>query len=47
MKTIAKNFKTIKQAEIFQFNLYGKFDSVKLVKSPMFSEEGIYIWEVK
>lgn len=43
---ISKTFKTLKQAEFFQNNLYAEHDSVKLIRSPMFSESGIYQWEV-
>jgi hypothetical protein len=46
MKTIARSFDSIKQADKYQFWLYGKYDSVKLVKSPMFTEQGIYVWIV-
>lgn len=46
--TIKKVCKTLRQAEKNQESLYNKYDSVKLVKSPlMFSEAGEYVWEVK
>jgi len=45
-KTIRKEYKTLKQAERYQNMLYNKWDSVKLVSSPRFEEEGIYVWEV-
>jgi len=46
--TIKKVCKTLKQAEKNQELLYNKYDSVKLVKSPLiFSEAGEYVWEVK
>ena len=38
---------TVSQAEQFQNRLYGKYDSVRLVRSPMFSGAGVYVWEVK
>jgi hypothetical protein len=44
--TIAKTFDSLKQAERYQNRLYGKYDKVELVKSPMFSESGIYVWIV-
>jgi hypothetical protein len=47
MKTITKNCKTLKQAEQHQNRLYNKYDYVRLVRSPRFSEDGIYAWEVK
>jgi len=46
MQTIQKRFKTIKQAEKYQNNLYNKFPYVRLFICPMWSEEGLYIWEV-
>jgi hypothetical protein len=45
-KRIVKTYKTLRQAERYQNLLYNKFDSVKLVRSPMFTEYGIYAWEV-
>jgi hypothetical protein len=45
-KTISKTFKTPRQAESYQNRLYERFDSVKLLRSPMFSEEGAYTWQV-
>lgn len=45
-KTIVKNYKTLKQAERYQNLLYNKHEMVRLIKWPMFSEEGQYIWEV-
>jgi hypothetical protein len=47
MKTIRKIYQTLRQAENYQNRLYNKFDYVRLVKSPMFSESGEYVWEVK
>jgi hypothetical protein len=47
MKTIAKHFATLRQAESYLNRLYGKFDCVRLVRSPMFTESGIYTFEVK
>lgn len=47
MKTISKNYKTLKQAEKYQNWLYGRYDYVRLVSSPRWSEEGVYVWEVR
>jgi len=47
MKTIAKTYSTLRQAERFQNKLYDKYDYVRLIRSPMFGEEGNYVWEVK
>ncbi len=44
--TIVKQFESLRQAEAYQNRLYGKHDSVKLVSSPTFSEEGQYVWNV-
>lgn len=46
MKIITKKYKTLKQAERYQNSLYNKYHSVKLVKFPSFSEDGIYQWQV-
>ncbi len=45
--TIAKTCKTMKQAERVQNKLYDKYVHVRLVRSPMFSEAGQYVWEVR
>lgn len=34
------------QAERYQWKLYQQWDSVQLVKAPVFREEGLYIWAV-
>lgn len=47
MKHISKTFTTMKQAEHYQNRLYNRFDTVRLIKSPMFGESGLYVWEVK
>lgn len=47
MKTITKTFDTLKQAEACQNRLYNKYNYVRLVRSPRFTEEGVYAWEVK
>jgi hypothetical protein len=46
MKTIARTFTTLAQAERFQNRLYNKHDTVRLIQSPMFSEDGVYVWHV-
>lgn len=47
MKTISKQFATRKQAERHQNRLYNQYDSVQLIKAPMFGESGLYVWNVK
>ena len=47
MKTIAKHFQTIRQAERYQDRLYNRFDVVRLVRFPLFDEAGSYVWEVQ
>jgi hypothetical protein len=47
MKTISKQCKTLKQAERYQNRLYEKYQRVRLVKFPWFTEKGSYVWEVK
>jgi hypothetical protein len=47
MKYISKKFESIKKAESYQNRLYGKYNHVKLLTFPRFSESGIYVWEVK
>jgi hypothetical protein len=47
MKRISKTYATLKQAERYQSRLYNRFDTVRLIKSPMFGESGVYVWEVK
>lgn len=46
MQTISKRCKTIKQAEKYQNELYKKYPYVRLITSPLWSEEGLYIWEI-
>ena len=47
MRTVAMHFDTLASAERFQDKLYNRYDSVRLVRSPMFGEQGQYVWEVK
>ena len=44
--TIPKTFKTMRQAERFQNGLYNRYESVKLIRTPLSSEDGQYVWEV-
>lgn len=46
MKTITKRFTKLRQAENYQNRLYFRYERVRLVRSPRFSEDGIYAWEV-
>jgi hypothetical protein len=46
MKTIVKNFTNLKQAERYQNRLYSRFDSVRLITFPVFTDSGNYVWEV-
>lgn len=43
---IAKRCSSLRQCHTFQNALYNKYHSVRLVRAPMFSEEGQYVWEV-
>jgi hypothetical protein len=42
----AKTCATAKQASRYQWALYQQWESVQLVRAPIFSEEGLYIWAV-
>jgi len=42
----AKLCDTAEQAAAYQWELYHQFDSVELVKAPLFSGQGLYIWAV-
>lgn len=46
IKHVKKDCKTLKRAEGYQDMLYNIYDKVKLVKSPKYSEDGEYVWEV-
>jgi hypothetical protein len=46
VKTITKRFTKLRQAENYQNRLYFRYERVRLVRSPRFSEDGIYAWEV-
>jgi len=43
---ITKEFKTIKQAEKFLLKLYQEYNRVILINYPVFSESGIYQFDV-
>lgn len=43
---VRKYYKSLKQAERKQQDLYSKFPYVILVSSPLWTEEGLYIWDV-
>jgi hypothetical protein len=47
MRTISKYYKSMKQAERYQNRLYNKYDHVRLIRAPVFTEDGVYVWEVK
>lgn len=47
MKQIARMFKGLGQAEAFAARLMNRYNSVKLIRSPIFTENGLCIWEVK
>jgi len=47
MKTITKQFSSMKKADTYQNMLYDKYDYVRLTRWPIFEESGTYVWEVK
>jgi len=46
MQTITKNYKKLRLAESMHTRLQNKWHYAKLVKSPRFTEGGVYAWEV-
>jgi hypothetical protein len=46
-RTITKHFGTIDAAEEYHESLCDEYDSVQLIRSPLFSEAGTYVWEVR
>ena len=44
--TITKNFSSMKKAQTYQNMLYEKYNYVRLTRSPLFEESGLYVWEV-
>jgi len=46
MNTITKYFKTIKGAEKYQSYLYENFGYVELIRYPIYTEDGIYEWNI-
>ncbi len=47
MTNITKHFDSLYDAEEYQNGLYDKYNHVLLVRAPLFSEAGTYVWEVK
>lgn len=47
MKIITKGFNTLREAEAYQLRLYDKYDYVRLIRSPLFGEDGTYVWQVE
>lgn len=47
MRRIVRFFRTLSKAQRYYNNLLDKYDHVRIVLSPMFSESGIYAWDVK
>jgi hypothetical protein len=45
--TVTREFASLKQAERFQNRLYNRYDSVKLIRAPIFGEAGVYSWECR
>lgn len=43
---INKNFGSLKEAELYQDELYEKYNYVRLIQAPRFTELGEYRWEV-
>lgn len=44
---LSKECKTLKAAERYQNSLYERFDYVRLIQSPRFTEDGNYIWDCR
>lgn len=47
MKRITRHCRTLKAAESYLNRLYSRYDHVRCVSSPLFSEDGNYIFEVR
>jgi hypothetical protein len=45
MKTISKHFDNQDDANDFYLDLCEQYDSVKLIRAPLFSEAGVYAWQ--
>lgn len=43
----SKQCRTLEEANRFYLRLCDRFDSVQLIQAPRFSEEGLYVWEVR
>ena len=46
MKTITRELESTKRAEMYHSYLLLKYNNVKLIDSPVFSEKGFYTWTV-
>ena len=46
MRILGRHFETLRQAEAYQMRLYNKYERVRLVQAPRFTEAGRYVWEV-
>ena len=44
---VKQHFDSLKQAEKYLNKLYSKYDHVRLISSPMFTEAGVYTFEIK
>ncbi len=47
MKIISMYCETLDQAEHCLDLFYNRYDHVRLVRGPWFSESGLYVWEVR
>lgn len=47
MKYLSLKLDSLKKAQRTQNKLYNKYNHVRLISFPCFSEAGLYIWEVK
>jgi hypothetical protein len=47
MKYVKQYFNTLKQAEKYLNKLYSKYDHVRIISFPMFTEAGSYTFEIK
>lgn len=46
LRRISKQCQTLRQAERFAEQLYDEYQTVELIQSPLFSEDGYYCWRV-
>lgn len=47
MKYVKQHFSSLKQAEKYLNKLYSKYDHVRIISCPMFTEAGSYTFEIK